>query len=745
MSTFDYEEKAAIPSRPHPTGVEFREQLRALPKSTEAPPSTSFLKPKPVKKVRVQSPPPSSPDSVDADFEARFPFNAASVASTGSAATFGGYGTPGSLLDDRPIRNFNDYSSESDDSDDSESSDKRAKLPSIGTTGPAPTQTQQQTPPNPFQQTFGDIETDQKSGQEAQSDTTATPGGAGKATLDVDAFRRLLLTGQAPPSGAPAPPQAGNHAADTASVTDASSTSQHVSFDTANIPQETPRTSHEVSENDDERSGLINAALPQTGASAQRQTLRKKPPPPSSRHGKLIKAQRTNEGGDGDDVSGSRPAGGVGGIRPSSSSSDVNKPLPPPPVRRSADDEDIIDSIFDREAAGKLPEVGLDPELPDDAVPSPRQPTPPNASHSTAFSPSHPISDLGAEALVSSIRSPATPSVSPQLLIPLPPQPKKQTPAPPPRRQAYSRSESKSVPQDRLLPQQAAPSADITISDQRDRSPVGSPRSSLDSTRSWSSSIKQSTINVPAPPPPRRANHATRLSASFAQPSGMSFATTQPASATSPASIFDSDRTPAGPQAAAVTSGSSSSASTSNPLASPGPSGPGGKLARPPPPPARNVSVRNKDSRPGVLSTDSAGAGSNSSNSSGRPESVASIDAVSRRITPHGHSQPPPPPRRQRGSSRGSTEGPLGTTTVGATLGVPTTPHAVGSESVRQTRNRSLPAAEEVEEDQEQQRVPGADGDAGRSAAHDILADLDALQREVDALRGQYAKPTGSS
>src|SRR5262245_11982343 len=67
------EAPAAQTPSPAPTGQQFREQLRALPKSSEAAPSTSFQKIKPVKKVRVQSPPPSSPESADADFEARFP------------------------------------------------------------------------------------------------------------------------------------------------------------------------------------------------------------------------------------------------------------------------------------------------------------------------------------------------------------------------------------------------------------------------------------------------------------------------------------------------------------------------------------------------------------------------------------------------------------------------------------------------------------------------------------------------
>ncbi len=56
---------SATPS-PLPTGDQFRSQLRSLPQSVQPPPKTSFQKPKVVKKVRVQSPPPSSPESAGA-------------------------------------------------------------------------------------------------------------------------------------------------------------------------------------------------------------------------------------------------------------------------------------------------------------------------------------------------------------------------------------------------------------------------------------------------------------------------------------------------------------------------------------------------------------------------------------------------------------------------------------------------------------------------------------------------------
>lgn len=740
---YDYEDQDALRGRPQVSSDAFREHLQALPKSIEAPPSTTFLKPKPVKKVRVQSPPPSSPssvDSVDADFEARFPSNLSDPTgvSTGASPTtsFSDYGARGGLLDDRPVRNYEDFSSESDDSESDEDSAGRAGGGSTGHTAPISSfssitsQAQQQPPANPFEKTLGDLEPGQTSTEEPQPDSAAAVS-AGKATLDVDAFSRLLLTGQGPAATPPPPPPARAEAP---------------------LPaQETRRTSQDVSENDDDRSGLIHGGPP-ASEPAPRQILRKKPPPPSSRHGKLIKGQPKEK----------KPAkeSNSGGEDPSSSSSDVNKPLPPPPARRQANtsgDEDAMDNVFDREAAGKLPEVNLDPEAPEEAVPSPRPPTPPNASHSTDFDPSQPISDLGAEALVSSSTVPA-PAVTAAPTTSSP-HPKKPTPAPPPRRQAgHNRTESRSQPAGERPPLPAPPahaaavSGDGNVSDQqRDKSPYGSPRSSLDSTRTRSRSsslIKPGTnasansgANVPAPPPPRRGNHASRPStASFAAPLHPSMSSP----ALSPSALSDNDRAPgvAGlhpgvstptlvPQADS-TSGSGSSTPVPNRL-----------LAKPPPPPARNTSVRHKERPTALTSTDSSGS-LGAGSGSGRPSSIASFDAVARRVGPH-HQPPPPPPTRQRGSSRGSMDAPAShanATTNPSLLSAPpsisTTPRKVSSESVRRAAGSSgqqgLETAQEGDEDQ----ANNAAGVDESGVANNILADLDALRREVDALRGQF-------
>jgi len=83
---------------------------------------------------------------------------------------------------------------------------------------------------------------------------------------------------------------------------------------------------------------------------------------------------------------------------------------------------------------------------------------------------------------------------------------------------------------------------------------------------------------------------------------------------------------------------------------------------------------------------------------------------------------PPPPPRRQRGSSKGSVDGPRRTSLDGA-----------GKAGTGQV-------AEEVPEEVTATAgsgptSPQPTNEPGKSI--DILADLDALQREVDALRGK--------
>ncbi|KAK4042991.1 hypothetical protein C8A01DRAFT_44060 [Parachaetomium inaequale] len=613
-----------------PPADSFRHQLQALSNPNQPPPATSFQKPKVVKKVRVQSPPPSSPESPGV--AQRFP--------------------PVSLYDDD-----SDSSSSSDEADEqvhpftyasstgsADVSDRGDELQSIPTHRP---------PPNPFQKTLRDLEV-------GATEPELSPGTASgtRGALDVGAFGRLLLTGQAggPASAQAAAPYAQHSrhppipSGDGVGTVDTASASRQSISDTLQAVQETPQTSRETSEHEgeDDRRGLVAGAQPSLQSPPT--ILKKPPPPPSSRHGKLINpgAARDAKGAAGGQPPLSSPSRRAATMPPASPSrprpptpSDVNKPLPLAPQRSPA--EEVFDSVFDREAAGKVPEPELQPGL--NIIMPPRPPTPPNASHARSSAPVAPA------------------------------QPAKK-PAPPPRRQPHGRSESKA----------AAGAASVF---QQDDTDVSHRRSSVDSTRSRSSSLRAS-IHAPAPPPPRRPSHPSRGSSSYSVPPSNADADPSPISSAIVAS----------PPPIGDTPGNSSSSSSSN---TPGTSTPApapavaatAKLTPPPPPPARNASVRGK--RPAA-----------------RTIPLSSSDVGGKEAAPPPPPPPPPPTRlRDRGGSRGSVEG-------GGASATTTVPGGLGVDAVA--------------------RGPGSGAAEAESHAGDILADLDALQREVDALRGQVER-----
>jgi hypothetical protein len=603
----------AVDPPSHSSSDSFRRHLDTLPHSSQPPPPTSFQKPKVVKKVRVQSPPPSSPDSL-----------------------------PAGPDDYPPIGRDEDSSDGIESDDDGEAEDPfrtntpQISLPREEDLGRVPVLSQPP-PPNPFQKTLEDMEQSSKGGNQSGTGNTGV-----KGSLDVEAFRRLLMTGQAstPQSGLTPP-------GDGASNTDASSISRQ-SISETTIQQETPRTSHEISEAEveDDRATLVASPLSKSHPGPS--TLKKKPPPPSSRHGKSIKLELQPKENSSDSTTRapdiSSPATSPSKQRPSTPS-DVNKPLPPAPAPGTTEED--IESIFDKEAAGKVPDLDTDSDVASILVVA-RPPTPPNARHAAS--------------------TPAEPPAS-------------RKPAPPPRRSHHGRTDSKSSVINKAVP---GPGAD---------EPEGERRSSLDSTRSRSSSLR-AHAPAPAPPPPRRPANVSRHSASFVSPSAVSFSGTSPEPSDAEKSpLHAAHSTAADTSAAAGKTLTVSSARVAQP-----------KLSPPPPPPARNVSVRSAAGRPASLEAPGIGP-----RRSSREKDSGSMGPP-----------PPPPPKRSRGGSRGSTDGVL-----------------VRRTSVDSVRVLGGAVAEIVEEP--------ASTSEDTSAANDILADLDALQREVDALRGQYEKPgTGS-
>ncbi|PHH80279.1 hypothetical protein CDD82_1881 [Ophiocordyceps australis] len=196
------------------------------------------------------------------------------------------------------------------------------------------------------------------------------------------------------------------------------------------------------------------------------------------------------------------------------------------------------------------------------------------------------------------------------------------------------------------------------------------------------SEVSRPATQAPAPPPPRRphavSKTSTQTSSQELQPSGKARATS------APGRQYEANFEETNPPAAV------SSLSASGKLATP---------PRPPPPPARNSSVR-------------------------RHKSSNSIDSVSRRGSASAAlAQPPPPPPRPlprpRGSSGSSVD--VADPSKNMDTGKNVESGLAGAGSTKSTA------------------VTGAPGESSSdpSKAFDILADLDALQREVDALRGK--------
>lgn len=621
---------------PRPSGNDFARSLTLLPKSDAPPPTTSFQKKKPVKKVRVQSPPPSSPESASA--ERSYPKYPLPPRDDGDSSSVSSASINGD--DEDPFQNEAPPLPE----------DVLAPVDRVEAPQPQP-HTGRGPPPNPFQKTLEDMEQAARDGGSASAEHAA-PAAKG---LDVEAFKKLLLTGQGPaPGAAGTTGSATLHptgvAGDGGSMTDASSVSRQSIFENNNHSQESPRTSHEISEpeGDDEKRGLISQ--PQPKQSGSRKKL--PPPPPATRHGKSIKVGPVAQ--DRPQALERRTSGGLAdtssGRRASLSPTDVNKPLPAPPERSEYDPKE---SIFDKEAAGKVPEVDIDPEA--DVVPSPRPPTPPNMSHSSSTPVQNPTSTL-------------------------------RKPAPPPPRGSHARSESKT--QAELPEEPATPS-----------------RSSMESVRSRSSSIRLSTA-APVPPPPRRpAGHRSSPSVSSpvtaAQPSAFPF----PAGQLSP-----SGDVPGFTHAPSHLATDTSSATTGSSTSLPPQQHPGVSKLSPPPPPQRNPSLRK-----------SAALVPN------RPNSSSSVEAPARKAGREG-AVPPPPPPRKRGSSRGSMEGSA------------LEPKRTSMESVRKVSGDSVPGhVPSVAEETEAADVTATDATATDEAVQAMLADLDALQREVEAARAAAA------
>ncbi|KAJ4345155.1 hypothetical protein N0V95_005880 [Ascochyta clinopodiicola] len=190
-------------------------------------------------------------------------------------------------------------------------------------------------PANPFAKTLASIEPQQRaSGEDRASAEGATPGND-RASLDVESFKNMLLTGKPYPrqvsqtgqSSQPfaAPSPAGAAIVESGSSTDVSSISRQSLLEPAHeAPLDSPRTSYDMARSEEDEAPTLTPE--------RTRSKRKPPPAPAHRHGKLVSPRQPQT------VSFDSFAATEVAPQPvtrSRNTSDANKPLPPTPVLSS--------------------------------------------------------------------------------------------------------------------------------------------------------------------------------------------------------------------------------------------------------------------------------------------------------------------------------------------------------------------------------------------------------------------------
>ncbi|OJD24564.1 hypothetical protein ACJ73_04072 [Blastomyces percursus] len=322
-----------------------------------------------------------------------------------------------------------------------------------------------------------------------------------RATMDVDAFTRMLMTGETGGVGKepvsatrqPLQPTQGPAISDSSSNTDTGSTSKQLIFETRHLPRvETPRTSHELSasEADDERRKLAAAA-----ASLPKPAERPKPPPPKTRRGKTINPNAGH----------TSPLVGLASFTspnhrsasPASLSSrsfteqesgDVNKPLPQAPVDNSFLSVSPEQTAQDSENISPLPLQKRPPTPPLSRRRSQLKPSNPRLSRNNSARHSMPPINTTKNSVTGSSIHISSPLKSP--------------PPPPSRRKDRESSAFSSSDTPSLLSHERQQPSSRQRSDSREDA---SDKSSLRSVETTSTiSNKRASHGPPRPPPPRR-------------------------------------------------------------------------------------------------------------------------------------------------------------------------------------------------------------------------------------------------
>lgn len=253
-------------------------------------------KPRTVKKVRVLSPPPLSPDSPE------WPANVSRSAYADSL-----YRDPFGV----------GWSTDESGPDTAAITQPPPAVPAAVPTGNVVL------PANPFSKTLQAPEdTNDLENQRKSEGAALKAGNMARQSLNVDSFKRLLLTGKVGDTEALL-------ATDSPAIND---------YTTGGDEEEDMSSTSKTSSADDldNHTELVSATSTDGHSGKGKKAP---PPPPSSRHGKSLRD---------------------GGALRLGLPTDVNKPLPPSPVRTSTDDGP--ESPFDRESAGKVPEQPPEPE-----------------------------------------------------------------------------------------------------------------------------------------------------------------------------------------------------------------------------------------------------------------------------------------------------------------------------------------------------------------------------------------------
>lgn len=380
-------------------------------------------------------------------------------------------------------------------------------------------------PANPFSRTLASMEPQQKESGEDRTPAERPALGNNRASLDVESFKNMLLTGKRPPgapsqlatqSSIPSGPQF-----ESSSSTDTSSISRQSLFESSQQTHpESPRTSIEVAESDeDEDMGLVSEV---------RKGKKKPPPAPKHRHGKLV-TPRQPQVVSFDSFSASEP------IPPptprSRENSDVSKPLPPTPIV-SPPPLHIITQDTSQQRLPAVQQTSSDTLAASD-ISRPQKRTPPpvplarrqsQLRTSTAGNRSRSNSSLtmsSQHSIEQSLPSPAPSNKDPLAIAKSPP--------PPPRSRhgakladistSSANSSSTELPQ-RSTSVRTTASAQGPTSSRRstmDSEPASPPgdlhrTSSISSNRpSYRTVSNESTSNTmpPPPPPPRRRNRSS--------------------------------------------------------------------------------------------------------------------------------------------------------------------------------------------------------------------------------------------